>query len=311
MALGLMLLSCSTDEPKTTNGATSSSSVADGAALHEWKKDIVWDEIKDSYFVLSDDGKTLVKWEDESIKHLDMNRHPRLKNVEIIGKKAFEHSTLHSIIVGQNVHTLGGHCFEEMDYLEHIDLASVRVVERFVFDRCPQLTELHLPGTIERLDETFLPRGCYKLERLTIPDNHPSYKVVDNVLFDKAMKMLIQMPQGKKAQVYEVPEGIEQIGMMAFYHIKYIDRLIFPESLRQVRSRSLDGHQYHGEPREYILEIIFKSNRVVEVLADEDAREPELSIYEKVRISVPKHLVDTYKHHKDWAHLAAQIFPIE
>lgn len=69
-------------------------------------------KIPTDVYVLSNDGKTLARWYDDTTKVLDMEADPVLKNVEIIGREVFEnHPNLKKIILPKGLKEIGFRAF--------------------------------------------------------------------------------------------------------------------------------------------------------------------------------------------------------
>ena len=114
------------------------------------KEYVVWDKISPDDYKLSADGRTLVKWENRSIKNLDMDSDVRLRKVEIISKDAFVYLR---------------------DYLERIHIPStVTSIERGAFSGCSRLMNIDIPSYTTSIGcDAF--RDCSRLTRITIPSS--------------------------------------------------------------------------------------------------------------------------------------------
>ena len=54
------------------------------------------------------------------------------------------------------------------------------------------------------------------LQEYVVDEDNPYYTAFDGVLFNKDMTKLIRYPKDKKGNVYTIPDGVEEIGTMAF-----------------------------------------------------------------------------------------------
>lgn len=267
-----------------------------------WINSLKWDEISDNDFILSEDGQTLVKWLNKKVVNLDMNRNARLKKVKTMGKEAFKKcDKLTAMVLSDEVQTLDRECFEGPDNLERIHLANVRTIGEEAFKGQKKIKELHLPKTIEKLHEEFFQGDALSI--ITIPEDNPKYKVVDNVLFDKEMKTLILYPLGKSGESYTIPDGVVRLGMTAFRECKYLNEIICPQSLVEIGELSVDA-----ELRPYTVQL--QSKHVVSIKSrrlEDNYYTPKILIHKQTRILVPLELVEEYKTDALWSKVANQI----
>ncbi len=91
------------------------------------------------------------------------------------------------------------------------------------------LSEVRIPLTINKIEDAAF-SGC-RAKDITVDEEHPLYKSVDGVLFDKSMKRLIAYPCGRDQTTYTIPEGICEIAPHAFYASQNLTEIIFPTSL--------------------------------------------------------------------------------
>lgn len=70
-------------------------------------------KVNPSTYVLSKDGKTLARWDDETTEVLDMEADPILRNIEVIGREVFEdHPNLKTIVFPKGLKEIGFRSFK-------------------------------------------------------------------------------------------------------------------------------------------------------------------------------------------------------
>lgn len=277
-----------------------------------WVKEVIWNEISDNDFTLSQDGQTLLKWHNKNVVNLNMNRNARLKQVKTIGKEPFKGcDKLTAMVMSDAVQTLANESFEGADNLERIYFANVRTIGEEVFKGINKLKELHLPKTLEQLHEEFYLR-CDNLQVITIPEDNPKYKVVDNVLFDKEMKTLIAYLPNHQAKSYSIPDGVIRLGQVAFKGNRYLQEIICPPSLVEIRESSFDTIDKEIDLTHYYGIIRLQAKQVVQIAS---FYSEEIFIQHRIdrrtRIRVPAELVEQYKADKVWGQIADQIESIQ
>lgn len=192
---------------------------------------------------------------------------PKLKHIELpsvadLGERACALCpSLESLYLPDGPEVLPRSFLEEAKSLSLLRLPeTLRKIEALALKNAQSLTDLHLPEKLEYLGKSAL-SGCDKLERLFLPKNlktlqafalpygalaeisvcegNQTFKTKDNVLFSHDEKVLILYPSADKRKVYHVPEGIEVLGVGAFYKNKYLERLILPKSLKKISRTAL------------------------------------------------------------------------
>jgi hypothetical protein len=92
---------------------------------------------------------------------------------------------------------------------------SVTTIGNCAFEWCSSLEEVTIGNGVTSIgDRAF--RGCDNLTKITVSVENLYYKSVDNVLFTKDGKRLIQYPVGSDATSYTIPNEVKTIDMFAF-----------------------------------------------------------------------------------------------
>ena len=117
---------------------------------------LVWDKISPNDYVLSKDGKTLVKWKNHSVSNLDMERDSRLSKVQFIGDGAFSSysGSLETVVLASSVKSIGNQAFSSSDHLRKIIIpTSVTSIGRSAFAYCSDLARLDIPNSVSYIGE--------------------------------------------------------------------------------------------------------------------------------------------------------------
>ena len=133
---------------------------------------LVWDKISPNDYVLSKDGRTLVKWKNNSVSNLDMERDSRLSKVQFIGDGAFSSysSSLETVVLASSVKSIGNQAFSSSDHLRKIIIpTSVTSIGRSAFAHCSDLARLDIPNSVSYVgDSAFY--GC-GIKSIVIPSS--------------------------------------------------------------------------------------------------------------------------------------------
>ena len=109
------------------------------------------------------------------------------------GKLPWSDYEIKKITVFSGVTSICGEAFMGIDTVEVVDL----------------------PATVTDIgDRAFA--SCAALKEINVSKDNPNYMSAGGVLFTKDAKVLVQYPVGKGQTTYEIPEGVETIGTMAF-----------------------------------------------------------------------------------------------
>ena len=144
--------------------------------------------ISSTDFTLSQDGKTLVRWNNTTRTTLDMKSHPLLSQVTTIGFQAFKDcNSLKTIIFPETLTTIKGYAFSGSG-LESITIPeTISYIGDYAFSNCNRLVSASVPKSANTLgvrifeDSTNLKEvtygptiaknlfsGCTSLEKVTL-----------------------------------------------------------------------------------------------------------------------------------------------
>ena len=123
-----------------------------------------------------------------------------------------------------------------------LDLSKTKIktIEDGAFEGCDALNAIILPKGLASIGTgVFL--ECDKLSRIDIASGNKNYWSSEGVLFSKDKRTLIQFPQGKTADYYEVPKGVTSIGEGAFISCSALEQIKIPASVT-----SIGGYAFAG-----------------------------------------------------------------
>ena len=199
------------------------------------------------------------------------------QSVKVIEPFAFCLQTrLQNIELHSDIISIGNAAFMGCEALEHIVIPrSVMEIKNDTFDGCISLKKVELHDAIteigshafrhcEVLQDIILPRSlqylnsfecCYSLREIDIPS---SVKEIDGFMFCNNLRKVILHSGVRKIRDYafrfckrlatiNFPEGLETIGVRAFYPSNMV-RAVFPNSLKRIGAEAF----YHNERLLYI-----------------------------------------------------------
>lgn len=145
----------------------------------------------------------------------------------------YSYRELTSIKIPGCVEEICNSVFYYCNKLTSVELEEgVKSIGAGAFHLCSSLTSVRIPASVSRIDTNPFAQ-CWSLENIEVDANNPFYTSADGVLFSKDMRTLISYPEGKKATLYEVPDGVEEIAPRAFIDAKF-KNVTLPSSLKTI-----------------------------------------------------------------------------
>lgn len=118
--------------------------------------------------------------------------------------------------------------------------AEVSSVDGYAFSANTKMQSLTLSKGVGDIDMyTFV--ECAALEEVNVAEGSEHYMSDNGVLLTADARKLIYYPIKRKAEVYEVPEGVEQIAPMAFYRSNNLSTLMLPSTLTSIEELAFYG----------------------------------------------------------------------
>ena len=121
------------------------------------------------------------------------------------------------------------------------EVYTVNSLEWLAFNSCETLTKVRIPKTIASIehyagwDDCKNPFGnCTALEAIDVDEENPWMCSVDGVLFNKEKTWLYCYPAGAEREIYNIPEGVERMGINAFADNPYITSVYMPNSVTRI-----------------------------------------------------------------------------
>ena len=160
-------------------------------------------------------------------------------SVRTIGPNAFERCrSLTKVVIRNGVETIGYRAFVECENLSEINIPDSMIeIGDYAFAICRKLSSVTLGRGLKRIGGgAFLMTGC----RISVPDHHPAFRLVDGLLYSKDLSTLVLCPSNPDGPVGVAPET-RIIAPYAFSERTGLTDIRLPESLDIIQDHAFSG----------------------------------------------------------------------
>ena len=172
-------------------------------------------------FTLSEDGKTLVRWNNTTRTTLDMKAHPLLSQVTTIGFQAFKDlNSLKTIVFPETLTTIKGYAFSSSG-LESVTIPeTISSIGHYAFSNCNRLISASVPKSANTLGIRIF-EDSTNLKEVTYGPT-----IVKGELFSGCTNL-------KKVTLLE---GVTTVDFKAFYNLPGLREIHFASTTNTIKS---------------------------------------------------------------------------
>ena len=153
-----------------------------------------------------------------------------------INPKVFQNSlSLETITLPKNLEEIGEYAFAHCTCLNKINIPHDSKLRIFnsscLFNTI--ISSISITKYVTDIDIRSLKRS-YTLSAIEVSKDNMNYTSKDNVLFNKAMTILLVYPNQKQDTQFIIPKTVTTIAKMSFINNHYIQRVNFPKNLIKI-----------------------------------------------------------------------------
>ena len=248
--------------------------------------------VENTDYTLSSDKLTLTKWKNTSIKDIDMESDALLSKITKIGDKAFNSSTIESIIFPETLKTIGKSAFATCIHLNKIEFNNnLTEIGEEAFGSCNTLSTVKIPNSVKTIGK-FAFANTDNLSSVTLPEG---LTAIEDGVF-----------RVSKLASINIPKSVISIGNESFSSCNNLKEIIIPEKVSSI------GENAFGECLK-LKKVTIKAQTPPalgeESLGEEDEEGGEGGVFpSKVRtIYVPKGKAEIYKTAEGWSNYKSKI----
>ena len=163
--------------------------------------------------------------------------------------------SIEEFTVGSHIEYIGMGAFSDCDSLRIINLPNKNIeLKSYIFTSCDSLERVIIPDEITCVDdytfygckalkEVVIGKGvsylnsnafteCSSFERVTVHEENEYYVSIDGVLFSKSSNSLLLYPNGKRDEIYVIPDETKEICDYAFKGSLYLKNVTIPKTVK-------------------------------------------------------------------------------
>ncbi|MBO7215237.1 MAG: leucine-rich repeat domain-containing protein [Clostridia bacterium] len=129
------------------------------------------------------------------------------------------------------------------ELVTEVKFTNITKISNYAFYQCGSITKVEIPSNVTSIGESAFAK-CSSLCTITVDPLNPSYKAVDNVLYSKDGKEILQYVTNKTETAFIIPDGVNIIKREAFDSCKSLTSLEIPSSVTSVGASAFSGCDY-------------------------------------------------------------------
>jgi len=159
--------------------------------------------------------------------------------VERIGSHAFQNARhLLKVELSEGLLEIGESAFDDCKSLEQVRFRSaLATIGPWAFHGCDAVSEFRLPASLRSIGK-YAFGSCESLSKIEMDQDNMRYSTVDDCLFDREKRHLLQYAIGRKDRRFEVPQTVEVIGFRCCSDAYLLEEVVINEQVEEVQDKA-------------------------------------------------------------------------
>jgi glycosyltransferase EpsF len=146
-----------------------------------------------------------------------------------IGAYAFQNCRyLKKILFNQKIRKIGKGSFDDCKNLDGIEFDScVKEIGEWAFHACDKIKQFIIGPTVEKIGK-YAFGSCESLESIQVDLNNPNFTSIEDNLYSKDAKILLQYAIAKPEPIFKLPASVEIIAFRAVSDALHLEKVFLP-----------------------------------------------------------------------------------
>ena len=159
--------------------------------------------------------------------------------VERIGNHAFQNARhLLKVELSEGLLEIGESAFDDCKSLVQVRFhGELAAIGPWAFHGCDAISEFRLPATLRNIGK-YAFGSCESLSKIEMDQANMSYSTIDDCLFDRERKHLLQYAIGQQHRRLEIPRTVEVIGFRCCSDAYYLEEVVINKRVVEVQDKA-------------------------------------------------------------------------
>ncbi len=176
------------------------------------------------------------EWLSDLITRVDIS-----EGATTIGSYVFASmKNLEKVIFPSTLDTIGFHAFSDCKKLANLSLPlNLRYIGGNAFANCTSITYVYLPASVTKIGY-YAFNDCTGISYFQVGSDNTAYSSINDALFTKDGKTMIQYPAARTNNSYVIPNGTTNLEGGAFSSCNNLQSITFPASMADIENFAVD-----------------------------------------------------------------------
>lgn len=166
-------------------------------------------------------------------KDVEIPKSLRGKKVVSIGETAFKGSDVTSVVIGDNIKSIGNNAFDSCKNLESVEMSdSVESIGNMAFANCENFKKIKFSANLKDIGHMIFGNNKNDIE-IDFGENS-NFKFVDGIIYSADMKIIYESLDSADLTDYVLPETVVELRPYAFYAQKELKSITLNKGIKTI-----------------------------------------------------------------------------